>query len=199
MSETAQPEAKPNERGVSTGSTRKGAYEVGRCRPPLHTRFKPGQSGHPQGRRKGRLNNETIVEQIMNHNYTVRHGKTVLQLPLFAANLLKQGLEGAGGNDRSARLFLNYAEKNGFLGDREDETALESTGPISLPVNKPRPGDWLLEAVDPNQVSREDIIELSRLAQIIDEGGDFTALSLPNFERLKGIINKGRGKDITSQ
>ena len=29
-----------------------GEYRVGRGRPPLHTRFKKGQSGNPRGRRK---------------------------------------------------------------------------------------------------------------------------------------------------
>jgi hypothetical protein len=29
-------------------------FEVGYGRPPLHTRFKPGQSGNPKGRVKGR-------------------------------------------------------------------------------------------------------------------------------------------------
>ena len=28
------------------------AYETGYCKPPRHTRFKPGESGNPRGRRK---------------------------------------------------------------------------------------------------------------------------------------------------
>jgi hypothetical protein len=39
---------------------------------------------------------------------------------------------------------------------------------------------------------------LSRLAEVIDLGGDVTALSTSDFERLKQIVNKGRGKDITA-
>ena len=31
----------------------------------------------------------------------------------------------------------------------------------------------------------------------IDLGGDITALSTGDFERLKHIVNKGRGKDMT--
>jgi hypothetical protein len=29
-----------------------GPYEIGYCKPPKHTRFKPGQSGNPRGRPK---------------------------------------------------------------------------------------------------------------------------------------------------
>ena len=41
------------------------------------------------------------------------------------------------------------------------------------------------------------MIELSRLAEIIDVGADITALSVNDFERVKQIVNKGRGKDVT--
>lgn len=36
-----------------TRDTEAGAYEVGRGKPPVHTRFKPGQSGNPRGRPRG--------------------------------------------------------------------------------------------------------------------------------------------------
>ena len=37
-------------------------YEVGRGKPPVHTRWKPGQSGNPGGRPKHSRNFGTIVE-----------------------------------------------------------------------------------------------------------------------------------------
>ena len=40
---------------------------------------------------------------------------------------------------------------------------------------------------------------LARLGQIIDLGGDFTALTDSDFERAKKIANKARGKDITAK
>lgn len=178
-------------------------YKVGWCHPPLDTRFKPGQSGHPQGRPKGRLNNKTIVERIMNYQYTVRHGKTVLQLPLFAANLFKQGLQGAGGDDRSSGLFLKFAEKMGYLGDRNDDLALENSngnrpdGSIPYSANQSRPSERLLAVLDPDQLSREDLAELARLSDKIDLGGDVFALSAADFQRAKDIVEKGCGKDIT--
>jgi hypothetical protein len=35
------------------------------------------------------------------------------------------------------------------------------------------------------------------VAEVIDLGGDFTALSTNDFERVKQIVNKGRGTDVT--
>ena len=41
-----------SDEGENTGGS-DGAYKVGRGKPPLHTRFKKGQSGNPKGRPKG--------------------------------------------------------------------------------------------------------------------------------------------------
>jgi hypothetical protein len=39
--------------------------KVGYCKPPKHSRFRPGQSGHPQGRRKGVRNLKTDVMRML--------------------------------------------------------------------------------------------------------------------------------------
>lgn len=48
-----------------------GEYEVGYGRPPQHSRFKPGQSGNPRGRPKGRQNLKTVLENILDQKVTV--------------------------------------------------------------------------------------------------------------------------------
>jgi hypothetical protein len=40
-------------------------YEVGKGRPPLSTRWKPGQSGNPRGRPKGTKRLATILNEAM--------------------------------------------------------------------------------------------------------------------------------------
>ena len=40
-------------------------YEVGRGKPPAATRFKPGQSGNPGGRKKGSRNFRTLVTDLL--------------------------------------------------------------------------------------------------------------------------------------
>jgi hypothetical protein len=196
MSDSAQPTSTS-----VTCDTAKG-YVVGPGRPPIHGQFKPGQSGHPEGRPKGRLNNTTAVERVMKIKFRVSDGETVRQLPLLAANLLTHGLKGAKGDARSAGLALKYAEKLGYLDNRDGNTA-ESTangnrsgGSVPLPA-KSRPGDLMLANVNDDLLSREDMTELSRLAEIADFGGSVFALSVADFARARAIFDKGCGKDIT--
>ena len=51
-------------------------YEVGYGRPPLSTRFKPGQSGNPKGRAKQSRNLRTIVKQVSNEQMQIREGRS---------------------------------------------------------------------------------------------------------------------------
>jgi hypothetical protein len=43
------------------------SYAVGYRKPPLHSRFRAGQSGNPAGRRKGVRNLETDVKRTPEH------------------------------------------------------------------------------------------------------------------------------------
>src|SRR5258705_13771639 len=43
-----------------------GDYEVGYGKPPLHTRFKRGQSGNPRGRPPGAKNLSTLLNEALN-------------------------------------------------------------------------------------------------------------------------------------
>jgi hypothetical protein len=49
-------------------------YTVGYGRPPVHSRFKPGQSGNPKGRAKGSKNLRTILKQVSNEQIQIREG-----------------------------------------------------------------------------------------------------------------------------
>jgi hypothetical protein len=48
-----------------------GSLEVGYGRPPLHSRFKPGQSGYPKGGAKRSRNMRTIVRQVLNEDIQI--------------------------------------------------------------------------------------------------------------------------------
>ena len=52
-------------------------YEVGKGRPPLSTRWKPGQCGNPKGRPKGAKNLATLFNEVLNRKLTIQeNGKT---------------------------------------------------------------------------------------------------------------------------
>ena len=47
-------------------------YRVGYARPPAHTRFQPGKSGNPTGKRRGTKSTATIVSEILNQKVALR-------------------------------------------------------------------------------------------------------------------------------
>lgn len=197
------PQQKPPEATPTSKKAPKGDYLVGKWRPPVETRWQPGQSGNPKGRRKGRRNVKTELKEIACKKITVRDGETERQVSLLGANVLAHGVKGAKGDVRSAGLILNHAYRLGLLDD-EDAAAIKSAerdsgdgGAVLIPpASKSRPSDTLFENLDLQLLAREELTELARLAEIIDLGGDITALSTADFERMKQIVNRGRGKDI---
>ena len=46
-------------------------YKVGYKRPPLHTRFRKGQSGNPRGRLRGSKNFSTLLAEALNEPVVV--------------------------------------------------------------------------------------------------------------------------------
>jgi hypothetical protein len=194
-------QSKPkNRRSNATGDQAPtGDYSIGKGRPPIHTQWRPGQSGNPNGRPKGPRNVKSDLKKIASRAIAVRDGETEQRLSLAAANLLAHGVKGAKGDPRSSTLFFNRLDKMGVLESEEDLESDGSSAQDCRVVANLLPSDSLFENLDPNLLSREEQIELSHLAEVIDLGGDFTALSTGDFERVKHLINKGRGKDVTPQ
>ncbi len=75
----------------------KGDYEVGYGRPPKRGRFKPGQSGNPKGRPKGRKNIHTILEETLFRLVTITENGRKRKAPAIEAlflSLLRKSLDG---------------------------------------------------------------------------------------------------------
>ena len=177
--------------------TRESEYAVGKYRPPTQTRWQRGQSGNPSGRPKGRLNLNTEIKQLLRKKVTIRDGETERKLSLPAANILAHGIKGAKGDVRSTGLFLNYLDQKGLL---EEEDSLAIGGAIlHAPAKKPPLSDGLFEHLNLDLLSRSEQIELSRLAEVVDSAdGGMMALTAVDFERVKYLVNKGRGKTIVA-
>jgi Family of unknown function (DUF5681) len=74
-------------------------YVVGNKKPPLHTRFKPGQSGNPRGRPKGRPKDlanfgELLMKEFHKQVPALIGGKTVVksQGEIVAAQMVKNAI-----------------------------------------------------------------------------------------------------------
>jgi hypothetical protein len=171
----------------------KGDYEVGYCRPPKKTQFQPGQSGNPRGRPAGRQNFATIFARVMGERIIVSEDGKSRTLSKAEAMVQKHFRQAIEGDTRSANFLIGLGIKTGIVAESDHENP--HSDPDVETANKP--GNVLFKNVDESLLSPKDLIDLSRLAQVVDLGGDITALSTADFERLKEISNKARGKDIT--
>ena len=100
-------------------------YLVGYRRPPLHTRFKPGQSDNPSGRAKGSQNLRTLFQKIMKEEVSLREGSVTKKISKAEAILRGLVLGAMKGDSRSQMTLFKLAEQTGqFDQDREPLTAI---------------------------------------------------------------------------
>src|SRR4051794_18814040 len=88
-------------------------YALGFCRPPLHTRFKPGQSGNPSGRVKGSKNLKTLFHQILNEQIPLIDGSQSKNVTKGEAVTPRLVIGALKGDSRSLMTLMRIAEQTG--------------------------------------------------------------------------------------
>lgn len=86
-------------------------YEVGYKKPPLHTRFQPGQSGNPKGRPAGSKSFRTLIDRELSTKVRVREGGRVVHLTkreLLVKQMIKKAIEG---DHRSQQTLLKFDQE----------------------------------------------------------------------------------------
>lgn len=109
---------KPEQEGRKALSRRPppGDYPVGYAKPPVESRFKPGQSGNPRGRPKGSrnrnnlpgLHEERLKSIILEEAYrmiAVNDVRGTVSMPMAQAVIRSLAVNAAKGNQRAQRLF----------------------------------------------------------------------------------------------
>jgi len=80
-----------------------GDYEIGYGKPPLHTRFRKGHSGNPNGRPRGSKSFATLVNKALEQPVVLRrNGRTMTKRELLAEQLVNKA---ASGDYRATRLL----------------------------------------------------------------------------------------------
>jgi hypothetical protein len=92
-------------------------YRVGDRKPPLHTRFKPGQSGNPSSRVKGSKNLRTLFHQILNEEVSLRVGGEVRKMSKAEAVMRGLIIGALKGDSRSLMTLFRLAEQSGQFED----------------------------------------------------------------------------------
>lgn len=104
-------------------------YEVGYGKPPRQTRFKPGRSGNPHGRPRGRKALKTIVAGVLYEQVTIRTPAGTRKVSKIEALVHKLMNEALTGNGRSVQHLLRFTREAGLTAEVE---AIEAaTGPLT--------------------------------------------------------------------
>ena len=116
----AHPEPSSNPDGTHDPDT----YAVGYGRPPLPSRFKPGQSGNTKGRQKQSRNMRTVLQQVLSEDMKIREGGRVRRMPTVEA-LVRTTLSRAFKGDPKAMASLLVLVKQYGYGADQDASAAE--------------------------------------------------------------------------
>jgi hypothetical protein len=92
--------------------------KVGYCNPPVHTRFKPGQSGNPSGRSKGSQNLKTIFNKVLDEEISLREGSEVTKVSKAEALVRGMVVGALKGDQRNLLMLFRVAEQTGQFEDK---------------------------------------------------------------------------------
>src|SRR3954470_9282112 len=94
---------------------------VGYKRPPVHSRFKPGQSGNPSGRAKGSQNLKTLFNKILKEQVSLREGSEVRKVSKAEAIMRGLIVGALKGDGRSMGTLFRFAEQTGQFEESKDQ------------------------------------------------------------------------------
>jgi hypothetical protein len=108
-------------------------YKVGRGKPPVHTRFKKGQSGNPKGRRKGKVtvaDVDAMLDQVLNSLIDVNENGRPQKMSKLRALLTQIVNKGLKGHHASTSLVMSqlarrigHTEPDASAAGKTDEEA----------------------------------------------------------------------------
>ena len=99
---------------------------IGYCSPPVHSQFKPGQSGNPSGRSKGSQNLKTLFNKVLDEEISLREGADVKRITKAEAIVRGVVVGALKGDSRNTAILFRLAEQVGQFqdGDSRDITEI---------------------------------------------------------------------------
>jgi len=84
-------------------------YEIGRGKPPPHTRFKPGQSGNPRGRPRGSVDFGRALLAAASETVVITENGRKLRLSKLDIAARQVANKAASGDHRATELLYKHA------------------------------------------------------------------------------------------
>jgi hypothetical protein len=91
-----------------------------RC-PPVHSQFKPGQSGNPSGRAKGSQNLKTLFNKVLDEEISLRDGTGVKKITKAEAVVRSVVVGALKGDPRNVAILFRLAEQAGQFQDASSD------------------------------------------------------------------------------
>ena len=83
---------------------------VGYGKPPKHTRFRPGQSGNPNGRPPKSKNTRTVLKDLLYEQVPVQRGRQRVRMTRLEIMILATIKKATAGDTRAYRNIMRWAE-----------------------------------------------------------------------------------------
>lgn len=105
---------------------------VGYGRPPMMTRFRPGQSGNPRGRPKGARNLSTIVAAALSERVAINENGRRRRITKLEAAVKQLVNRAASGEARATQLLLALVQANEARPVQQDGSRLGDADAIVM-------------------------------------------------------------------
>jgi hypothetical protein len=124
-------------------------YDIGYRKPPRHSQFKPGQSGHPQGRPRNAKNASTIVREALTAKVTLTENGRARSMSKLEVSVTQLANKAAGGDLKAIGMVIDlYREVEAEAAGRSQDKPLDQADREIL--------DMLLERVRAAAGSNDD-------------------------------------------
>src|SRR5258705_13374984 len=94
---------------------------IGYCSPPVHSQFKPGQSGNPGGRARASQNLKTLFNKVLDEEISLREGADVKRITKAEAIVRGVVVGALKGDSRNTAILFRLAEQVGQFQDSTNE------------------------------------------------------------------------------
>ena len=124
-----------SERGeeeLPANKSAEGDERVGYRRPPVWTRFRPGQSGNPRGRPRGARNLGTIVAVALSERVAINENGRRRRITKLEAAVKQLVNRAASGEARAAQLLLALVQANEARPAQQDGSPLGEADAIVM-------------------------------------------------------------------